>query len=69
MKKSRLAIFGLTIVAILAVIVAFFGDISDGMRLGLDLKGGFEILYEVTPLTETDELPSIAEIVRSGSVP
>ncbi len=67
MKKSRLAIFGLTIVAILAVIVAFFGDISDGMRLGLDLKGGFEILYEVTPLTETDELPSMEAVVRSIS--
>ena len=51
MKKSRLAIFALTVIAILAVIVTFFGDIRDGMRLGLDLKGGFEILYEVMRLT------------------
>lgn len=67
MKKSRLAIFALTVIAILAVIVTFFGDIRDGMRLGLDLKGGFEILYEVTPLTESDELPSMEAVVRSIS--
>lgn len=67
MKKSRLAIFALTVAAILAIIVAFFGDIRDSMRLGLDLKGGFEILYEVTPLTETDELPSMEAVVRSIS--
>ncbi len=67
MKKSRLITFGITVIAILAVICAFFSDIRDGMRLGLDLKGGFEILYEVTPLTENDELPSMDAVVRSIS--
>lgn len=64
MKKSRLITFGLTVIAILAIIVTFFGDIRDNMRLGLDLKGGFEILYEVTPLSE-EELPSMEAVVRS----
>lgn len=67
MKKSRLTIFGITVIAIMAIIVAFFGDIRDNMRLGLDLKGGFEILYEVTPLSENDELPSMEAVVRSIS--
>lgn len=67
MKKSRLTAFGITVIAILAMIIAFFGDIRDNMRLGLDLKGGFEILYEVTPLSESDELPSMEAVVRSIS--
>lgn len=67
MKKSRLSVFGITVLAILAIIIAFFGDIRDNMRLGLDLKGGFEILYEVTPLSENDELPSMEAVVRSIS--
>lgn len=67
MKRSRLTVFGITVIAILAIIVAFFGDIRDNMRLGLDLKGGFEILYEVTPLSENDELPSMEAVVRSIS--
>lgn len=67
MKRSRLTVFGITVIAILTIIVAFFGDIRDNMRLGLDLKGGFEILYEVTPLSENDELPSMEAVVRSIS--
>ena len=65
MKKSRLMVFAITVIAILAMIVTFFGDIRDNMRLGLDLKGGFEILYEVTPLNEGEELPSMSAVVRS----
>lgn len=66
-KKSRLITFGVTVLAILAVIVAFFSDIRDNMRLGLDLKGGFEILYEVTPLNEGEDLPAMDAVVRSIS--
>lgn len=66
-KKSRLVSFGITVIAILAIIIAFYGDIRDQMRLGLDLKGGFEILYEVTPLNEGEELPSMDAVVRSIS--
>ena len=44
MKKSRLVVFGITVLTILAVIVTCSGMIKDNMRLGLDLQGGFEIL-------------------------
>lgn len=66
-KKSRLITFGITVIAILAIIVTFFSDIRDNMRLGLDLKGGFEILYEVTPLNDGEELPEMDAVVRSIS--
>lgn len=43
--------------AFLAVVVIMFGaiawtspDLVKGIRLGLDLKGGFEVLYEASPL-------------------
>lgn len=41
------------VVAVLAVLIAStFSMIKNGLNLGLDLVGGFEILYEVTPLEE-----------------
>ncbi|MBR2677519.1 MAG: protein translocase subunit SecD [Solobacterium sp.] len=41
------------VVAVLAVlIVSTFTAIKNGLNLGLDLVGGFEILYEVSPLNE-----------------
>lgn len=65
MKKSRLVAFGVTVATILAIIVSFYSDIQQNMRLGLDLKGGFEILYQVDPLKEGEELPSMSAVVRS----
>ena len=38
MKKSRLTMFGITVIAIMAIIVALFCYIRDNMRIGLDLK-------------------------------
>src|SRR5690554_3696843 len=34
----------------LSIIVSTSAYLTNGLRLGLDLKGGFEILYEATPL-------------------
>lgn len=49
-KKSKIAIF-LAIVAILFTLVATtFTTVKDHLNLGLDLQGGFEILYQVEPL-------------------
>ncbi|NIK75938.1 SecD/SecF fusion protein [Paenibacillus castaneae] len=49
--------FGKRIVAFLAIVVVMFGVIAwtspaivKDVRLGLDLKGGFEVLYEAEPL-------------------
>lgn len=64
MKKSRLVVFGITVLTIFAVVFAGTPFIKDNMKLGLDLQGGFEILYEVSPL-EGDELPSMAAVAES----
>ena len=64
MKKSRLVVFGITVLTILAVIVTCSGMIKDNMRLGLDLQGGFEILYEVSPL-DGKKMPSMSAVAES----
>lgn len=50
MIKKRLVIFGCTMLMIIGMVAGFSKSAVDNMNLGLDLKGGFEILYEVTPL-------------------
>ena len=64
MKKSRLAAFGIIVATIIAVIIAFASDIRNSMTLALDLQGGFEILYQVTPL-EGQEMPDMEAVVSS----
>ena len=64
MKKSRLIVFGITVATIIAIVLAGTPFIKDNMKLGLDLQGGFEILYEVSPL-EGDDLPSMAAVAES----
>lgn len=55
-KKSKLAIF-FAIVAALGVMVALtFNTIRSNLNLGLDLQGGFEILYQVEPLNEGSDV-------------
>lgn len=64
MKKSRLVVFGISIVTV--VVMMIFGSpwIAKNMRLGLDLQGGFEILYKITPL-EGKTLPDMTAVAES----
>lgn len=48
---NRLLAFALVVIAFFAVIAGTTPGLLQGMKLGLDLKGGFEILYEAEPLT------------------
>ncbi|TXT18922.1 MAG: SecD/SecF fusion protein, partial [Erysipelotrichaceae bacterium] len=64
-KKSRLVIFGVTVLAVLAMVGIFAKDVADNMTLGLDLQGGFEIVYEVAPLVEGGTLPDVSAVVAS----
>ena len=55
-KGKGIGIF-LAFAAVVAVLVATtFNGIKNSLNLGLDLKGGFEILYEATPLQEGQEV-------------
>lgn len=48
-KKGRLVIF-FTIVLVIGALIGFtYDDVAKNMKLGLDLQGGFEVLYEVEP--------------------
>lgn len=49
---KRLLAFALVVVLMFAVIGVTMPGLLDKTKLGLDLKGGFEILYEASPLTE-----------------
>ena len=64
-KKSRLVIFGLTVLIVIGMVAAFAKSIVDNMTLGLDLQGGFEIVYEVSPLQEGGTLPDMTAVVAS----
>jgi SecD/SecF fusion protein len=64
-KKSRLVIFGFTVLIVIGMVTGFAKSVIDNMTLGLDLQGGFEIVYEVSPLTEGGTLPDMTAVVAS----
>ncbi|MGL5977830.1 MAG: protein translocase subunit SecD [Erysipelotrichaceae bacterium] len=66
MKKSRLVVFTLTVLTLLTMVFAFQADVQKNMNLGLDLQGGFEIVYEVEPLNG-ETLPSMSAVAASVS--
>lgn len=66
-KNSRLIIFLGTVLSLLVLVATFSGNIKDSMTLGLDLQGGFEIVYEVSPLNEGASLPEMSAITTSIS--
>ncbi len=51
-KNNSLTAFYVVVAALVILIGATFSTIRNSLNLGLDLVGGFEILYEVTPLEE-----------------
>ncbi len=61
-KKGGLGIFFAVTAIIAALIAATFSSIKNNLNLGLDLRGGFEILYEVSPLNEGADVDMTAVI-------
>ena len=51
-KKNGLYWLCAAVVVIAVLVGTTWGYIQNHLNLGLDLRGGFEILYEVTPLNE-----------------
>jgi preprotein translocase subunit SecD/SecD/SecF fusion protein len=49
-KWGRFFVFALVVIAMGALMFTTTGPVAKNITLGLDLKGGFEILYEVQPL-------------------
>jgi protein-export membrane protein SecD/preprotein translocase SecF subunit len=55
-KRSRIVAFLLLIILIGSAMGATTQNILKDIKLGLDLQGGFEVLYEVTPLEKGQEI-------------
>src|SRR5690625_175306 len=55
-KRSYIVSFFLIVVLLLSTIGLTAEDISKKINLGLDLQGGFEVLYEVEPLEDGQEV-------------
>ncbi|WYP27823.1 protein translocase subunit SecD [Alkalihalobacillus sp. FSL W8-0930] len=53
-KKGRIFAFFLIVLAFAVLISTTVMSITKETKLGLDLQGGFEVLYEVTPIDDTD---------------
>ena len=55
-RWGRLALFFILVVAILSTIALTTRDILNNLTLGLDLRGGFEVLYEAQPLEKGQKI-------------
>lgn len=66
-RTTRLTVFIATVIAIFAVIGLFSNDVAKNTTLGLDLQGGFEIVYEISPLQEGHDLPEMSAVAQSVS--
>lgn len=59
-KKNRIIAAVLVAVLLLTVVGLTAKDLVRNVNLGLDLQGGFEVLYQVEPLEEGDEIDDTA---------
>lgn len=50
-NRKRIAAFSATVILLFIIIAATIPRVLEDVRLGLDLKGGFEVLYEAQPLS------------------
>ncbi|UXU85012.1 protein translocase subunit SecDF [Mammaliicoccus sciuri] len=59
-KRSRIIAFLLLAVLVFSLIGSTTKDITKNVNLGLDLQGGFEVLYQVNPLEKGDKIDNDA---------
>ena len=55
-KRGRIVAFFLVIAILAGVIGTTFSNLISKVNLGLDLQGGFEVLYEVEPVEDGQEI-------------
>lgn len=55
-KRSYIVSFFLIVILLLSTVGFTVEDVSKKINLGLDLQGGFEVLYEVEPIQEGQEV-------------
>ena len=59
-KSSRLIAFLLLVILLFAGMGLTYKNVIKNVNLGLDLQGGFEVLYQVDPLHKGDKIDKIA---------
>lgn len=65
MRKFRITKFLIALIAFFAIAVSFFPSAIKNMHLGLDLQGGFEIVYQVKPLTADEKILNMNAVVAA----
>ena len=65
MKKSRLGVFAIIVLTLAMIVGINFPKVYDNINLGLDLQGGFEIVYEVSPLDGQSEIPEMSAVAKA----
>jgi preprotein translocase subunit SecD len=67
MNVGRIGAFSLVVVACLILVSLTSGNLANSLKLGLDLKGGFEILYVADPIEEGQSVTkdALVETARS----
>ncbi|WP_281199857.1 protein translocase subunit SecDF [Staphylococcus schleiferi] len=59
-KTSRLITFVILVVLLFAGMATTYKNVIKNVNLGLDLQGGFEVLYQVNPLDKGDKIHNTA---------
>ncbi len=67
-KKGGLSVFAVVVIVLAALVATTFNTIKTHLNLGLDLQGGFEILYEASPLNEGTSQDAVDMTVVSNSI-
>ena len=67
-KRGRIVAFFLIVIVFFATIGTTVTGIAKDINLGLDLQGGFEVLYEVEPVDEEQEISRTITAVIYASV-
>ncbi|MBJ8028279.1 protein translocase subunit SecDF [Bacillus cereus group sp. N21] len=67
-RSTRIVAFFLIVLLIGGIIGATGKNITKGISLGLDLRGGFEILYEVKPAKKGDKIDHDALVSTVGAL-
>lgn len=57
-KLAKVASAFITIITIIVACILSFNPLLDNINYGLDLQGGFEVLYEVSPINTEEEINS-----------
>ena len=65
-NRGRIVAFLLLIVIFAGTISPTVGGVLNNIKLGLDLQGGFEVLYQVEPLKDGQKITE--EVVEDTAV-